>query len=127
MNQLQSALVDALMSAGLVGFLHGLLPSLLPWGCQPLSAGCVAQREGGEADVRCEYDGADVSLAGYSSLLFKIHSLAPLPKQLRLCTWLIEVGIVKFSRGAWRNCCHQTHGTKHCGETLLGIGGQREG
>ena len=84
-NQLQSALVDAPMSAWLVVFLHGLLPSLLLW-----SAGCVAQGEGEEAAVRCEDDGAGISLAGCSSLLFKVRSLAPLPKELRLCTWLVE-------------------------------------
>lgn len=89
-NQLQSTLVNAWMLAWLVGFLHRLLPSLLPSGCHLLSAGCVVQSKGGEADVRCEDDGADISLAVCSSPFFKVHSLAPLPKESRLCTWLVE-------------------------------------
>lgn len=51
-------LADTPMSAWLVGFLHGLLRSLLLRGCRSLSAGCVAQSKGEEADVRCEGDGA---------------------------------------------------------------------
>jgi len=89
-NQHQNGAVDALVCAWLAGFLHRLPPSVLLWGCHPLSAGCVVQSEGGEADVRCEGNGADTSLAGCSSLLLKVHALGALPKEPRLCTWLVE-------------------------------------
>jgi len=35
------------------------------------------------------------------------------------------VSAARFSRGAWRTCCHQTHGTEQHGGTLLGVVGWR--
>lgn len=123
-NHLQRAVVDALMSAQLFGFLHVLSPSLPQWGCR--GAGSL-QAVWLRAKVGRQMGGVRRMEQTYPWLvaLRCVHSLTLLPKQLRLARWILVVGIAGFSRGAWRKHCHQIHQAKQHRECLLGVVGWR--